>query len=130
MTTPPGGPGTPTEAIVELTAAQELLAGAVRLLAETQAEVNRTVKVLSLGVRRLVQLLAGVLLLGIIAVCVVVRFGQIIRTEGNAGRQNLKCVVAVLFRQEAPRCIGTKEELLRDGILPPGFPNTTTTTRP
>ncbi len=61
---------------------------------------------------------------------VLINLGRSVRDEGAAGRQSFRCVIAVLFRQEAPRCVGVKEELLRDGILPPGWPATTTTTRP
>jgi hypothetical protein len=71
----------------------------------------------------------GVILL-LLSVAAVVDLGQSIRSEGEAGRQNLKCVVAVLFRQDPPACPGAKEDLIREGILPQGWPNTTTTVRP
>jgi hypothetical protein len=114
--TGPVGPAGPVGAIVDLTTAQKDLAAAVRLLYN--------------GVKRMTVLVAvAMVFVGGVGV-ILVGLGQSIRNEGNAGRQNLQCVVSVLFRQEAPKCVGVKEELIRDGILPPGFPVTTTTTRP
>lgn len=111
----PMGPPGSTEVIVDLTTAQQDLAAAVRLLYR--------------GVRRLIILAlfasAAVIIFGV----VFVRLGNTIREEGLAGRQQLKCVVAVLFRQDPPACPGIKDQLIREGILPPGFPSTTTTTR-
>ncbi len=123
------GPGAPTQAIIELAAAQEELAVAVANLVATQTTVDASVRLLSQGVRRLVAGLLAALIVAALGIGVGFHFGQLIREEGDAGRQSFKCVIAVLFRQEAPRCIGVKEELLRDEILPPGFPATTTTTR-
>lgn len=123
---PPGAVG-PAGAIIELAEAQEDLAGAVRELVATQREVGASVKVLSAGIRQIVAGLLLGLLLAAVAIGVVIHFGQVIRTEGTAGRQNLKCVVAVLFRQDPPACPGAKAELEREGIIPPGFPATTTT---
>lgn len=111
----PAGPPGPTGAIIDLTTAQEDLAGAVRLLYA--------------GVRRVV-LLTFIAMLFVAGVGVVlINLGQSIRTEGTAGRQNLKCVVAVLFRQDPPACPGAKEALIREGIIPANFPVTTTTIR-
>lgn len=111
----PTGPPGPTGAIVDLTTAQKELAAVVRLL---YVEVRR--------------LLVAVVL----CVVVVVGFGalhlqlaQRISDEGEAGRQSFKCVVAVLFRLDPPLCPNAKEDLIRDGIIPAGFPVTTTTTR-
>ncbi len=111
---PPGPPG-PIGAIVDLTTAQRELAASVKLL---YVEVRR--------------LLAAVVL----CVVVVIGFGalhlqlaQRISDEGEAGRRSFKCVVAVLFRLDPPSCPNAKEDLIRDGIIPPGFPVTTTTIR-
>ncbi len=111
----PVGPVGPVGAIVDLTSAQEDLAAAVRLLYG--------------GVRRLVILVAACLIAVIVFGSVHVRLSQIIRDEGADGRQSLKCVVAVLFRQDPPRCPNAKEDLMEEGILPPTFPATTSTTR-
>lgn len=111
----PTGPAGPVGAIIDLTTAQEDLAHAVRLLYG--------------GVRRLIWLVAACLIAVIVFGVVHVRLSQLIREEGAAGRQSLKCVVAVLFRQDPPACPGAKEELIKEGILPAGFPVTTTTTR-
>ena len=108
------GPPSPTSAIIDLTTAQGELAEAVRLL--------------YYGVRRMVALTVVAMIFVSIVGLVLVRLGQSIRDEGNAGRQNLKCVVAVLFRQDPPACPGEKESLIDDGILPVGFGSTTTTT--
>ena len=111
----PMGPAGPVGAIVDLTTAQEDLAHAVRLLYR--------------GVRRLVILVAACLIAVIVFGSVHVRLSQIIRDEGAAGRQSFKCVVAVLFRQDPPACPGAKGQLIKEGIIPPDFPSTTTTTR-
>jgi hypothetical protein len=111
----PTGPAGPIGAIVDLTTAQEDLAHAVRLLYG--------------GVRRLIWLVAFCLIAVIVFGSIHVRLSQLIRDEGAAGRQSFKCIVAVLFRQDPPACPGAKEELIREGILPAGFPVTTTTTR-
>ncbi len=114
---PPGptGPAGPTGAIVDLTTAQKDLAVAVRLL--------------YVGVRRMVVLTFVALLFVVVVGIILVNLGQSIQSEGTAGRQSLKCVVAVLFRQDPPACPSAKEELIEEGILPPGWPATTTTTR-
>jgi hypothetical protein len=110
------GPAGPVGAIVDLTTAQEDLAAAVRLLYG--------------GVRRLIVLVAACLVAVIAFGSVHVFLGQLIRDEGAAGRQSFKCVVAVLFRQDPPACPRAKEHLIEEGIIPPGFPATTTTTIP
>ena len=112
----PPGPAGPTGAIIDLTTAQEDLAAAVRILYG--------------GVRRLIVLVAACLVAVIVFGAVHVHLSQLIRDEGAAGRQSLKCVVAVLFRQDPPACPGAKEELIQEGILPANFPSTTTTTTP
>lgn len=115
--TGPAGPAGPVGAIVDLTTAQEDLAAAVKLL--------------YVGVRRMVVLTVAALVFVAVVGVILIGLGQSIRDEGTAGRQSLKCVVAVLFRQDPPACPGAKEELLQEGILPPGWPApTTTTTRP
>lgn len=108
------GPPGPVGAIVDLTTAQEDLASAVRMLYS--------------GVRRLVMLVAACLVAVIVFGTVHLWLGQLIRDEGAAGRQSFKCIIAVLFRQDPPSCPGAKEDLIREGILPPNFPATTTTT--
>lgn len=123
------GPAGPVGAIVDLTTAQQDLASAVRDLTETQKEVKASVHVLTDVVRRLLWLVAACLIAVVIFGMVHVRLSQLIREEGAAGRQGLKCVVAVLFRQDPPACPHAKEDLIREGILPPNFPATTTTTR-
>ncbi len=112
----PIGPAGPIGAIVDLTTAQRDLAIAVRLLYG--------------GVRRLIWLVAFCLLAVIVFGTVHVRLSQLIRDEGGAGRQSFKCVVAVLFRQDPPACPRAKEDLIEEGIIPAGFPVTTTTTTP
>ncbi len=114
MTGPVGPPG-PTGAIVDLTTAQKDLAAAVRLL---YREVRRLIAAVVLCIVAVVGF--GALHL---------RLSQQIGDEGEAGRQSFKCVVAVLFRLDPPLCPNAKEDLIRDGIIPPGFPVTTTTTR-
>ena len=109
----PAGPPGPTGAIIDLTTAQEDLAAAVRLLYG--------------GVRRLIVLVAACLIAVIVFGAVHVRLAQLIRDEGAAGRQSFKCVVAVLFRQDPPACPNAKEKLIEEGIIPAGFPVTTTT---
>lgn len=122
----PGAPG-PAGAIIELAEAQEELAAGVRALVGTQKKVDESLRVVSAGVRRLViVVLVALIFVGGVA-AVLLNIGRSVRDEGEAGRQGFRCVIAVLFRQEAPRCVGVKEELIRDGILPPGFPVTTTT---
>ncbi len=111
----PAGPAGPVGAIVDLTTAQQDLAAAVRLLYS--------------GVRRLIVLVAACLVAVIAFGSVHVFLGQLIRDEGAAGRQSFKCVVAVLFRQDPPACPDAKEKLIEEGIIPAGFPITTTTTR-
>ncbi len=108
---PPGRPG-PTGAIVDLTTAQQDLAKAVRLLYS--------------GVRRLIWLVAACLIAVLFFGVVHIRLSQLIRDEGAAGRQSLKCVVAVLFRQDPPACPNAKEDLIEEGIIPASFPVTTT----
>lgn len=125
----PEGPPGPVGAIIDLTTAQEDLADAVRELTATQEATKAIVRTLDSGVRRLIWLVATCIVAVIAFGSVHVWLGQVIRDEGAAGRQSFKCVIAVLFRQDPPGCPGAKEELLRDGILPPGFPSTTTTTR-
>lgn len=112
--TGPTGPAGPIGAIVDLTTAQEDLAGAVKLLYQ--------------AVRRMVVLTVVAMAFVIVVGVILINLGQSIRTEGASGRQNLKCVVAVLFRQDPPACPGQKESLIKEGILPPGWPATTTTT--
>lgn len=109
----PAGPAGPEGAIIDLTTAQEDLAAAVRLLYH--------------GVRRMVALtVIAMVFVGAVGL-ILISLGHSIREEGAAGRQNLECVVAVLFRQDPPACPDKKEELIKKGILPPGFPVTTTT---
>jgi hypothetical protein len=110
------GPPAPAEAILDLTSAQKDLAAAVRLLYT--------------GVRRLIVLVICALVAVIVFGSVQVALGQVVRDEGASGRQSFKCIIAVLFRQDPPSCPGAKEELIKEGILPPGFPVTTTTTIP
>jgi hypothetical protein len=112
----PTGPPGPLGAIVDLTTAQEELAKAVGLLYGV--------------VRRLLWLVVAALVAVIAFGSVHVALGQVIRDEGAAGRQSFKCVVAVLFRQDPPACPGAKEKLIEEGIIPPNFPSTTTTTTP
>lgn len=113
--TGPAGPAGPTGAIVDLTTAQRELAASVKLL--------------YVDVRRLI---AAVVLCIVVVVgfgALHLRLSQQIGDEGDAGRQSLKCVVAVLFRLDPPLCPNAKEDLIRDGIIPAGFPATTTTIR-
>ncbi len=110
----PMGPAGPTGAIVDLTTAQQDLASAVRLL--------------YLGVRRLIWLVTGCLVAVILFGAIHLTLSQLIRDEGASGRLSFKCVVAVLFRQDPPACPGAKESLIEEGILPSTFPATTTTT--
>ncbi len=124
----PGAPG-PAGAIIELAEAQEELAAAVRELTKEQKESRAATTLLYGVVRRLLWLVAAALVAVIVFGSVHVLLGQLIRDEGSAGRQSFKCVVAVLFRQDPPACPGAKEDLIREGILPPTFPATTTTTR-
>lgn len=79
------------------------------------------------GVRRLIAMVALCVIAVVVFGSIHVRLSQLIRDEGADGRQNLKCVVAVLFRQDPPNCPDEKEKLIREGILPQGWPNTTTT---
>lgn len=120
---PPGptGPPGPVGAIIDLTTAQEDLADAVR-------EQTAIVKLLRGGVRWLIWLVAACIVAVIAFGSVHVFLGHVIRDEGAAGRQSFKCIVAVLFRQDPPACPDEKEHLIQEGILPPGFPLTTTTT--
>ncbi len=108
----PTGPAGPVGAIVDLTTAQQDLAKAVRLL--------------YVEVRRLLVLVALCIIVVVGFGVLHVRLSQQIGDEGDAGRQSLKCVVAVLFRLDPPLCPNAKEDLIRDGIIPPGFPVTTT----
>ncbi len=88
-------------------------------------------RLLYMGVRRVVVLTLAAMVFVVVVGLTLINLGQSIRREGTAGRQSLKCVVAVLFRQDPPACPMAKEELLKEGILPPGWPApTTTTTRP
>lgn len=122
------GPPGPVGAIVDLTTAQEELAAAVRSLTDTQAESTTATRMLLDVVRRLVWLVVLCIVAVIAFGLVHVRLSQTIQDEGQAGRQSFKCIVAVLFRQDPPACPGAKEDLIRERILPPGFPATTTTT--
>lgn len=79
-------------------------------------------------VRRTRWIGAGVVLL-LLAVGLMFFVASAVRLEGKAGRDHFDCALAVLFRQDPPSCPMTKEDLIRRGILPPGFPATTTTTR-
>jgi hypothetical protein len=112
----PEGPAGPASAIIDLTTAQKELADAVKLL--------------YLGVRRLIVLVVAALVAVVVFGLVHVALGQAVRDEGAAGRQSFKCIIAVLFRQDPPACPNAKEDLIEEGILPPPFPATTTTTRP
>lgn len=123
------GPPGPVGAIIDLTTAQEDLAAAVRALTDTQAESTIAAKMLLGVVRRLVWLVVLCIVAVVAFGLVHVRLTQTIRDEGAAGRLSFKCVIAVLFRQDPPKCPGAKEDLIREGILPPNFPATTTTTR-
>ncbi len=110
------GPAGPAGAIIDLTSAQKELATAVRLLYR--------------GVRRMIVLtVVAMAFVGVVGL-ILIGLGNSIRSEGAAGRLSFKCVIAVLFRQDPPACPHAREDLLRDGILPPGWPATTTTTRP
>lgn len=115
---PAGGEGVkgPAAAIIDLTTAQEELAAAVRLLYA--------------GVKRMVVLTVVAMTFVAVVGVILIDHGRSIRSEGNAGRQSLKCVVAVLFRQDPPSCPNAKEDLIREGIIPRDFPTTTTTTAP
>lgn len=58
--------------------------------------------------------------------------GHLAVQQGKKNEQHIDCIIAVLFRQDAPKCMGVKEQLVRDQILPavlPPLPSTTTTTQ-
>ncbi len=110
----PMGPAGPTGAILDLTTAQQDLASAVRLLYR--------------GVRRLIWLVTGTLVAVLLFGTIHIRLSQLIQDEGASGRLSFKCVIAVLFRQDPPACPRAKENLIEEGILPPTFPATTSTT--
>lgn len=122
------GPPGPIGAIIDLTTAQEDLAAAVRALTDTQAESTAATKMLLDVVRRLIWLVAACLIGVIVFGLIHFRLSTLIRDEGLAGRQSFKCVIGVLFRQDPPACPNEKEKLIEEGIIPPGFPSTTSTT--
>lgn len=47
---------------------------------------------------------------------------QIVIDQSRQNQRHIDCVIAVLFRQNPPLCEGVKDQLIADGILPPGFP--------
>jgi hypothetical protein len=50
------------------------------------------------------------------------------RNQSRENQDHIDCVVAVLTRQNPPKCGGVRSQLIRDGIIPP--PTTTSTSRP
>lgn len=131
MTT--GEPVTPdrAEAVLELAKTQTALAeGLTQVATAVEDNVGSTDRFGS-EVRRLRRVLTPLIILA--AACsaaVAATFGVlqgVVREESAEQQLHLDCMVAVLFRQDPPACPGFKEELIRDGVLPPGFPATTTT---
>lgn len=126
----PEGPAGPVGAIIDLTHAQEDLADAVRQFAEDQRRSTGAIEAFTEVARKLALIFSAVLFVVVVVGVILVRLGQSISEEGNAGRHHLKCVVAVLFAQNPPSCPNAREDLIRDGFLPEGFRPPTTTTRP
>lgn len=76
------------------------------------------------------RLMAGLAVVLIIQVVLVIGQSRVSRAVLDQSRKNqdhIDCVVGVLLRQDPPKCRGVKDQLIRDGIVPSGFPNTTTT---
>lgn len=80
-------------------------------------------------IRRLAVIgLALILVLNTIAAAGVLWSVLEVRWGAKADQHHLDCVVGVLFRQDPPGCPGVKDQLVSEGVLPPGWPGTTTTT--
>lgn len=118
-------------AVVELAKTQAQLAEGLTQVAQAVEDNVGSTDRFGAEVRRLRRVLTPLIILA--AVCsaaVAATFGilhGVVREESTRQQRHLDCMVAVLFRQDPPACPGLKEKLIRDGILPPGFP---TTTRP
>lgn len=53
------------------------------------------------------------------------------RAQSQKNQTHIDCIIAVLARQDPPKCRPVREKLIRDGIIPPVLPapQTTTTTK-
>lgn len=120
-----------TAAVVKLADAQRQVAeGLSKVAVSVEDNVHSTTKLgheVKLVRRWLVPLIALAVAAGIAAAGTFWALRGVVKHESNAQQTEFKCVVGVLFRQDPPACPGLKEEMIRDGVLPPGFPATTTT---
>lgn len=130
------GEAGPVGPILELADAQRSLAdrlGDVVEAVEDSAVATQTfgaqvVTLVRLVRRWLVPLLVTALAVGIGVALTFAWLAGVVRDESAEQQQELHCLVAVLYRQEPRMCPGAKDRYIREGILPLGFP--TTTTRP
>lgn len=117
-----------TEAVLELAKTQNAVAEGLASVASAVEDNVAGTDRFGAEVRRLRRTLGPLVVLA--AVCsaaVAATFGVLRGSVADASerqRTELKCVVAVLFRQDPPACPGLRDEMIRDGFLPEGFPTT------